>query len=143
MRRGGGGLENMPRRSRLRQLKRCARDRSGHAITMLSLFLVPQLPLQYHGAIFTAGSLIMFIDDHGDCHYDRHYRRLTFMNQVKSPADRLGHIFRDSIRQIREGLPESTGRELLVAFLYRYYVTRLAKHRLERDRGASSWTVYE
>jgi len=143
MRRGSAELRALPRRTRLGLLKRCARDRSGHAITMLSLFLVPQLPLQYQGAIFAAGSLIMFIDDHGDCHYDRHYRRLTFMNQVKNPAKSLGQIFRESIRRIQDGLPDSTGRELLVGFLYRYYVTRLEKHRLERGRGASSWTVYE
>ena len=143
MRRGGAALDALPRHSRLGLLKRCARDRSGHAITILSLFLVPQLPLRYHSAIYTAGSLIMFIDDHGDCHYDRHYRRLTFMNQVKNPADRLGRIFRQSVCRIHVGLPDSTGRELLIAFLYRYYVTRLRKHRLERSRGASSWTVYE
>jgi hypothetical protein len=40
-------------------------------------------------------------------------------------------------------LPESDGRDLLVAFLRRYYLTRLKKHRLERSRGAWSWTVYE
>ncbi len=143
LRRGSAELHSLTRRSRLAVLKRCARDRSGHAITMLALFLVPQLPLQYHGAIYTAGSLIMFIDDHGDCHYDRYYQRLTFMNQVKRPADRLGRIYRESIRRICDGLPRSNGRELLVAFLYRYYVTRLRKHRFERERGASSWTVYE
>lgn len=143
MRSGGRALDSMTRRGRLGVLRTCARDRSGHAITILSLFLVPRIPLRYHSAIYAAGSLIMFIDDHGDCHYDRHYHRLTFMNQVKNPADRLGQIFRESIRRINDGLPQSTGRDLLIAFLYRYYTTRLRKHRLERSRGASSWTVYE
>jgi hypothetical protein len=143
MRRGGPAVDGLSRRDRLALLKACARDRSGHAITILTLFLVPGLPLHCHSAIYLAGSLIMFIDDHGDCHYDRYYHRLTFMNQVKNPAARLGQIFRVSIRRIHAGLPDSKGRDLLIAFLYRYYLTRLKKHRLERSRGASSWTVYE
>jgi len=31
----------------------------------------PQLALPHHHLLFLAGALIMFIDDHGDCHADR------------------------------------------------------------------------
>ena len=130
-------------RRRLSALRECARDRSGHAITLLSLLLVPKLPLRYHCHIYTAGSLIMHIDDHGDCYFDRHHRRLTYMNQVRSPGRALRSIFTRGIERIRRGLPDNEGRDLLIAFLYRYYATRLRKHRLERRRGEFSWTVYE
>ena len=85
----------------------------------------------------------MHIDDHGDCHFDRYHNRLTFMNQVKDPVRVLHGIFERSIARIKDGLPESAGRDLLVSFLHRYYRTRLRKHRLEKSRGALSWTVYE
>jgi hypothetical protein len=127
----------------LTALRECARDRSGHAITLLSLLLVPSIPLRYRCHIYTAGSLIMHIDDHGDCHFDRHHRRLTYMNQVSDPGRALRAIFHRGIDSIRRGLPESEGRRLLIAFLRRYYETRLRKHRLERGRGEVSWTVYE
>jgi hypothetical protein len=133
----------VPRRRQLHLLRECARDRSGHAITVLSLLLVPDLPLRHHSLIYAAGSLIMHIDDHGDCHFDHYYNRLTFMNQVKDPVRALRGIFGRSIARIKAGLPESAGRDLLIAFLYRYYRTRLRKHRLEKSRGAWSWTVYE
>jgi len=133
----------VPRRRQLQLLRACARDRSGHAITVLSLMLVPELPLRYHSIIYAAGSLIMHIDDHGDCHFDRYYNRLTFMNQVKDPVRALRTIFERTIARLKEGLPESAGRDLLISFLYRYYRTRLRKHRLEKSRGAWSWTVYE
>jgi hypothetical protein len=84
----------------------------------------------------------MYVDDHGDCHYDRYYRRLTFMNQVKRPVPALRTIFARGMDLIGRGLPGSEGRDLLVAFLERYYLTRLRKHRLERSRRALSWTVY-
>ena len=135
--------ERAPRRMLLRLLRECARDRSGHAITLLSNLLVPNIPLQYAFPIYTAGSLIMHIDDHGDCHYDRHYHRLTYMNQLRDPVRTLGDICRRGIEQIRGGLPESPGRELMIAFLRRYHRTRLRKNRLERNSGALSWTVYE
>ena len=131
------------RRRRLRSLRECARDRSGHAITVLTLMLVPDLPLRYHALIYAAGSLIMHIDDHGDCHFDRYHNRLTFMNQVKDPVRVLHRIYERSIARLREGLPASAGRDLLISFLHRYYRTRLRKNRLERSRGALSWTVYE
>jgi hypothetical protein len=133
----------VPHRRRLQLLRECARDRSGHAITVLSLLLAPDMPLKYHAPIYTAGSLIMHIDDHGDCHFDRYHNRLTFMNQVKHPVLVLNRIFERSIARIKNGLPESTGRDLLISFLDRYYRTRLRKHRLEKSRGALSWTVYE
>ncbi|MGA2735937.1 MAG: hypothetical protein ABSG65_00640 [Bryobacteraceae bacterium] len=134
--------ESGPRRALLRMLRECARDRSGHAITLLAHLLVPGLPLRYASPIYLAGSLIMHIDDHGDCHYDRHHRRVTYMNQVRDPARRLGEIYRRGIDRIERGLPQSRGRELMIAFLGRYYHTRLRKNRLERGRGGMSWTVY-
>ena len=133
----------LPRRKRLQLLRECARDRSGHAITVLALLLVPRFPLRYHSLIYAAGSLIMHIDDHGDCHFDRYHNRLTFMNQVKDPVRALHLIFQRNTTRIREGLPESPGRDLLLSFLRRYYRTRLRKNRLERSRGPLSWTVYE
>jgi hypothetical protein len=136
-------LRRLPRREKLDLLKECARNKSGHAILVLTLFLVPDLLLRYHHLIYTAGALIMFIDDHGDCHYDRYYGRTSYMNQVKDPVRALGRIFTVHMGRLLDGLPESPGRDLLTAFLYKYYVTRLKKHMLERDRGASSWTVYE
>jgi hypothetical protein len=32
---------------------------------------------------------------------------------------------------------------LLIAFLLRYYLTRLEKHRQQRRRSPSAWAVYE
>jgi hypothetical protein len=133
----------LPRRDRLRALRLCARDRSGHAITVLSLFLVPHCPARLLQHLFLAGSLIMYIDDHGDCYYDRWCRQLTYMNQVQSPARTLRMIFQRDMARLDGGLPPGGGRDLLLAFLFRYYWTRLRKHRLERHRGASGWTVYE
>ncbi len=77
------------RRRDLNLLKRCARNRSGHAILVLSAFLVPELPLAQLGLMFTAGALIMYIDDHGDCYSDRSDGRLTFMNQLRNPERAL------------------------------------------------------
>jgi hypothetical protein len=142
MRSGTGPAATLPRRTQLRLLRECARDRSGHAITMLSLFLVPALRFAYHNLVYAAGSLIMHIDDHGDCHYDRRHNRRTYMNQLRRPVPALRGIFNRTIERIYRGLPASDGRDMLIAFLYRYYLTRLRKHRLEKGRGIS-WTVYE
>lgn len=131
------------RRSQLRSLRECAWDRGGNTITMLSLFLVPGLPLADHHLVHTAGSIFMFIDDHGDSHYDGHFGRLTYMNQLKHPEPTLRRVFRSGVDRIRRGLPPSEGRDLLIAFLYRYYLTRLTKHRREQGRSECSWTVYE
>jgi len=136
-------LQRLSRRQSLYILKRCARDRSGHAITVLVLFLVPELPLRYHHLIYTAGSLIMYIDDHGDCHFDRYYNRATYMNRLKYPAQTLRRIFYKSITRMHMGLPENKGRDLLTGFLFRYFVTRLKKHQLEKGKGSHMWTVYE
>lgn len=138
-----GWLKVLRRRSRLDQLRVCARDRSGHAITVLSLFLVPGFPLRYHHLLYTAGALIMYIDDHGDCYSDLYHNRVTYMNQVKNPSATLLRAFARGTERLRKGLPEGRGREILLAFLYRYFITRIEKHRLERDRGRYSWTVYE
>ncbi len=136
-------LKDISRRKLLNVFRKCARDRSGHAITVLALLLVPRLPLKHHNLIFTAGSLIMFIDDHGDCHFDRFYKRTTYMNMVRNPAQALSRIFMKSMQKIEEGFQKNNGYYLLSGFLYRYFVTRLEKHKLEKNRGQSMWTVYE
>jgi hypothetical protein len=136
-------IQALPRAKRLQLLKTCARDRSGHAIIVLSGFLVPGLSLDYLRLIFTAGALIMFIDDHGDCFADRKDRRITYMNQLAEPSRALRHIFTSHIDRLARGLPPGGGRELLIAFLTRYYVTRLEKHRQQRREGGSAWAVYE
>ena len=136
-------LQVLPQRKKLRLLKECARNRGGHVTMVLSLFLVPELPLRYHHLLYTAGSLFMYIDDHGDCHSDRHYHRATYINQLRYPARSLRKIFNRNIAVLYEGLPEGKGRDFLLAFLYRYFITRLKKHRLEKDRVGITWTVYE
>jgi hypothetical protein len=134
-----GGLD----RAQLNRLKVCARNRSGHAILVLSAMLLQELPLAYLALIFAAGALIMYIDDHGDCYSDLQDDRITFMNQVKYPERALKSIFIAYITQLARGLPQSEGRNLLIAFLTRYYLTRVEKHRQQKIRGASAWAVYE
>jgi hypothetical protein len=138
-----GAFVTLPRRRQLRLLQLCARDRSGHAICVLSAFLAPQVSLAYLNLIFAAGALIMHIDDHGDCYSDRRARRVTYMNCVGRPARVLRRIFTSYVDRLFRGFPPGPGRDLLIAFLVRYYVTRLEKHRQQRRRGASSWAVYE
>jgi len=130
-------------RAQLNLLKRCARNRSGHAILVLSAFLVPEISLAQLGALFTAGALIMYIDDHGDCFSDRNDGRLTFMNQLRNPERSLKRIFGAHVARLAEDLPHSRGRDLLIAFLTRYYLTRLDKHRQHKKAGASAWAVHE
>ena len=130
-------------RGQLNTLKRCARNRSGHAILVLSAFLLPELPLGYLARMFWAGALIMYIDDHGDCWSDLESNRLTFMNQVRRPERTLRRLFHSHIRQLAEGLPDGEGRDLLIAFLTRYYLTRMDKHRQQRAKGGSGWAIYE
>ena len=136
-------LQALPRLNRLQLLKNCARDRSGHAIIVLSAFLVPGLSLEYIRLIFTAGALIMFIDDHGDTFADLADGRITYMNQLAQPRQALRRIFHSHVDRLTRGLPFGDGRDLLVAFLTRYYLTRLEKHRQQRHRGGAAWAVYE
>ena len=131
------------RRRQLHDLKMCARDRSGHAILVLSSFLVPDIPLAHRTPIFAAGSLIMHIDDHGDAFADLRDRRVTYMNQMRNPARTLRHIFEKELSRLVGGLPSNAGRELFVAFLTRYFVTRLHKHRQQRKLEGGAWAVYE
>jgi hypothetical protein len=130
-------------RRQLGLLKQCARNRSGHAIIVLSAFLLPKLPLRYLTLIFSAGALIMYIDDHGDCYSDLSHARATFMNQVKAPERTLRQIFSTFIRRLSRGLPKNAGSDLLIAFLTRYYLTRMEKHRQQRIRVGHAWAVYE
>jgi len=136
-------LAALPERHQRTLLKRNARDRSGHAIIALTTFLVPSLPLAMIALIFAAGALIMFIDDHGDCYTDRRDGRLTYMNQVRDPERVLHRIALAYFARLASGLPSNEGRDLLLGFLLRYYLTRIDKHREQRRRGGTAWDVYE
>ena len=143
LRRQASAESDLGPRERLMLLKRCARNRSGHAIIVLASLLAPRLGLAELAPVFAAGALIMYIDDHGDCWSDLAERRLTFMNQVRRPERALRRLFRTHVERVFSGLPQGQGRDLMIAFLIRYYVTRLAKHRQERRRGGFAWAVYE
>jgi hypothetical protein len=139
----GDAIASLPRRELLTLLRLCARDRSGHAITVLTGFVAPEIELSLLPPLFTAGALIMHIDDHGDCFSDLRHGRLTYLNQVRNPVATLRRIFLEHIARLHAGLPANDGRDLMVAFLTRYFLTRLEKHRLERKRRDSAWAVYE
>jgi hypothetical protein len=143
LRKSPSGSDREFRRARLNILKRCARNRSGHAILALSGFLLPDLPLAYFTKLFGAGALIMYIDDHGDCYSDLQSNRITFMNQVRHPERALKGLFQTHVKQLAFDLPASEGRDLLIAFLTRYYLTRIEKHRQQKLKGGSAWAVYE
>jgi hypothetical protein len=131
------------RRQRITQLKRCARDRSGHAIIALTAFLVPALSLDRLAALFVAGALIMYIDDHGDCFTDRRDGRITYMNQLNDPERALKRLAIAHFARLARMLDDGPGRDLLLGFLLRYYVTRIEKHRIQRLKGGTAWDVYE
>jgi hypothetical protein len=133
----------LPRRQQLRLLRLCARDRSGHAITVLTGFVAPRIEISMLPYLFTAGALIMHIDDHGDCFADLRDGRLTYLNQVRNPAATLRKIFVQHVATLHAGLPPSEGRDLMLAFLTRYFLTRVEKHRLQKQRADSAWAVYE
>ena len=124
-------------------LKHSARDRSGHAIIVLSCLLVPSLSLDLLTLIFAAGALIMFIDDHGDCFADRRDGRVTYMNHVRQPERVLQRITLGYLTRLVAGLPANAGRDLLLGFLTRYYLTRLQKHRAQARHGGTAWDVFE
>lgn len=128
---------------RLAHLKVCARNRSGHAILVLSVFLVPHIPLERLTTLFAAGALVMYIDDHGDSFADLGDRRLTFMNQVTRPERTLRQLFLAHIGRLYRELPAGDGRDLLIAFLTRYYLTRVEKNRHQRRQAGAAWAVYE
>ena len=136
-------VAELSRRRRLAVLRRSTRNRSGHAILALTIFLVQNVALAYLAALFTAGALIMFIDDHGDCHADRKEGRVTYMNRLRDPERALGRIYRQHRSRLEAALAAGPGRSLLLAFLARYYVTRLEKHRVQRRRGGAAWDIYE
>lgn len=139
MRSAGDG----PASRRLARLKVCARNRSGHAILVLCVFLVPQIPLGHLATLFAAGALVMYIDDHGDSYADLGERRVTYMNQVAHPERTLRRLFLGYVGRLHRELLPGDGRDLLIAFLTRYYVTRIEKNRLQRRRAGSSWVAYE
>lgn len=143
LRLGSMSFQRLPRRVQLRLLRQCARDRSGHGISALAHFMAPQMRLRSHHMLFLSGALIMHIDDHGDCYADRRCKRITYMNQVKNPQKALQKIYNGTIARLSAELPENLGKRLLIAFLYRYFVTRIEKHNREREKGGLSWSVYE
>jgi hypothetical protein len=138
-----GEIGLLSRRDQLTLLRHCARDRSGHAITVLTGFVAPEIDLAILPYLFTAGALIMHIDDHGDCYADLRDGRVTYLNQVRRPAATLRRIFLAHVTRLHAGLPANAGRDLMIAFLTRYFLTRLEKHRLQRLRSESAWAVYE
>ena len=136
-------LSVLPQRDQRALLKRYARDRGGHCIIALTAFLVPSLPLAMLALVLAAGALFMFIDDHGDCYTDRRDGRLTYMNQVRGPERVLRRIALAHFTRLAAGLPANEGRDILLGFLLRYYLTRIDKHRAQRRRGGTAWDVYE
>jgi hypothetical protein len=136
-------VESLPERRQLAVLRRCARNRSGHAIIVLAAFLVPAVSLAYLTALFAAGALIMFIDDHGDCYADRKDGRVTYMNRLRDPERALARLFARHVGRVAAMLTPGEGRALLIAFLTRYYLTRLEKHRRQGRSGGAAWDVYE
>lgn len=136
-------FRTLSRLQKLSLLRNCGRDRSGHAITVLALFLVPQIPLAHHHLLYNTGSLISNIDDFGDYYLDVTLKKMTYMNQVKQPTKVLKRIFLETLTLLDRHLCRSHGRELLKGFLYRYFTTRLRKHYDERIRDDGARTVYE
>jgi hypothetical protein len=136
-------FSKLDRKSRLRVLRRCARDRSGHAILVLTHFLVPFINLRMFYCLYLAGELISNIDDYGDIYSDLRFDRITYMNQLKNPKLILSNIFKRTISQLYNDLPDNNGRDLMIAFLYRYFTTRLIKKEMEKDSRELKWTVYE
>jgi hypothetical protein len=136
-------LRKITRKRKLALLRNCARDRSGHAITALTLFLVPEAPLMNHHLLYRAGALIAQIDDFGDYYFDVELKKMTYINQVKRPRKRLAEYFNQTIDVLNRGLADSHGRELLKGFLHRYFITRLAKHESERRSKKRTLPVYE
>lgn len=143
LRLGLQSLATLSPSKKLSLLKECGRDKGGCVALVLSLLLVPEIPLRYRHLFYMAGMLFQYIDDYGDYHYDRYYKRMTYMNQVRYPYRTLRRILHKYIPILHETLPECMGRDILLAFLIRYFVTRLEKHRLEQYRGEYSWTIYE
>jgi len=136
-------LSTLPQRRQRALLKRYARDRGGHCIVTLAAFLVPSLPLAMLALLLAAGALFMFIDDHGDCHADRREGRLTYMNQMHRPERVLHRVVQAHFIRLAGGLPANEGRDILLGFLLRYYLTRIDKHREQRRRGGAAWDVFE
>jgi len=124
-------------------LKRVARDRGGHTIILLTALLAPALPVSLLAGLFAAGSLFMYIDDHGDCFTDRREGRLTYMNQLRRPQRTLHKIVTAHFLCVLATLPSGAGRDILLGTLARYYSTRLEKHRAQRKRAGTAWDVYE
>lgn len=133
----------LSRSQKLAVLSDCARDKSGHAITCLALFLVPHMALSHHHSLYKTGELISHIDDFGDYYLDLAQGKLTYMNQVRQPLEKLTRVFQETLTLLDTRLCPSHGRELLKGFLYRYFRTRQRKHDAERTRHNGVRRVYE
>lgn len=148
LRLSSNALWDKPRRERLSMLREYARNRGGHTSTLLARLLVPEMPIPCYQAVYEAGALFMQIDDHGDAWSDLLHRRITYMNQSRRPRATLKKIFDDTIAGLSQRLPDCAGRDLMIAFLNRYYVTRLRKHQIVRAKvemgtERSLWSAYE
>jgi hypothetical protein len=136
----GAGLTPSRRRALYR---RVARDRGGHTILLLTALIVPALDLRLLAGLFSAGSLFMYIDDHGDFFTDRRDGRTTYMNQLRDPEAALHRIVKAHFLEVLARLPSNPGRDALLGILARYYLTRIDKHRAQRAGGGTAWDVYE
>ncbi len=135
--------EALTKAQRRALFKRVARDRGGHTIILLTVLLVPELPLALLAGLFSAGSLFMYIDDHGDCFTDRRDGRVTYMNQMRDPERTLHCIVTGHFLYVLARLPSNPGRDMLLGILARYYLTRIDKHQAQRSREGTAWDVYE
>ena len=133
----------LSRSQKLAVLSDCARDKSGHAITCLALFLVPHMALSHHHLLYKTGELISHIDDFGDYYLDLTHGKLTYMNQVRQPLEKLARVFQETLALLDRRLARSHGLELLKGFLYRYFKTRQRKHEAERTKQDGARAVYE
>jgi hypothetical protein len=134
------GLTQARRRALYR---RVARDRGGHTILLLTVLVAPRLDLRLVAGLFSAGSLFMYIDDHGDFFTDRREGRVTYMNQLRNPEAALHRIVNAHLLKVLAGIPCNSGRDVLLGILTRYYLTRIGKHRVQRVSGGTAWDVYE
>ncbi len=123
--------------------KRVARDRGGHTILLLTVLVAPRLAPGLVAGLFSAGSLFMYIDDHGDFFTDRRDGRSTYMNLLRRPEPALHRIVTAHFLTILAKLPGNEGRDALLAILARYYFTRIDKHRVQEQGGGTAWDVYE
>jgi hypothetical protein len=52
-------------------------------------------------------------------------------------------MVQSGLKQLVGGLPSGEGRDILIEFLTKYYMTRLKKHRALKAQREMAWAVYE